>query len=76
LDVDIHDPWADPEEVKHEYDLDIKTKLNGGNYQAIIIAVAHNEFRSIDFNAIQAAVDALVFDTKGFLDRGIVDGRL
>ena len=76
LDVDIHDPWADPEEVKHEYDLDIKTKLNGGNHQAIIIAVAHNEFKSIDFNAIKAAGDTVVFDTKGFLDRGLVDGRL
>jgi len=76
LDVDIHDPWADPEEVKHEYNLEIKTKLNGGNYQAIIIAVAHNEFKSIDFNAIKAAGDTVVFDTNGFLDRGMVDGSL
>jgi len=67
---------GDPEEVKHEYNLDINTKLNGGNYQAIIIAVAHNEFRSFDFNAIKAAGDTVVFDTKGFLDRGVVDGRL
>lgn len=76
LDVDIHDPWADPKEVKHEYDLDIKTKLSGGNYQAIIIAVAHNEFKSIDFNVIKAAGESVVFDTKGFLDREVVDGRL
>lgn len=76
LNVDIHDNWADPEEVKHEYNLDIKTKLNGGNYQAIIIAVAHNEFRSIDINAIKATGDAVVFGTKGFLGKGLVDGRL
>lgn len=76
LEVDIHDPWADPEEVKHEYNMDIKTKLNGGNYQAIIIAVAHNEFKFIDFNAIRAAKESVVFDTKGFLDRQLVDARL
>ena len=76
LDVDIYDPWADPEEVRHEYDLDIKTKLNGGNYQSIILAVAHNEFKSIDLNSIKTASDSVVFDTKGFLDRGKVDGRL
>ena len=44
--------------------------------KAIIIALAHNEFRSIDFNAIKAAGDTVLFDTKGFLDRGVVDGRL
>ena len=76
LAVDIHDPWAEPEEVKHEYHLEIKTKLNGVNYQAIIIAVAHNEFKSIDFNVIKATEDTVVFDTKGFLDRDFVDGRL
>lgn len=76
LEVDIHDPWASPEEVKHEYDLDIKSKLKGRNYQAVIIAVAHNEFKSIDFKAIKAAGDTVVFDTKGFLDKEVVDGRL
>jgi UDP-N-acetyl-D-galactosamine dehydrogenase len=76
LDVDIHDPWANPEEVKHEYGIDILEKLNGGSYQAIIIAVAHNEFHTIDFDAIKAKGETVVFDTKGFLDRGVVDGRL
>lgn len=76
LDLDIHDPWADPEEVKHEYNIDILKKLKGDNYQAIIIAVAHNEFKTIDFKAIKAAGNSVVFDTKGFLDREVVDGRL
>lgn len=76
LDVDIHDPWSDPEEVKYEYILGIKTKPNGGTYQAIIIAGSHNEFKSIDFNAIKATGDIVVFDTKGFLDRVVVGGRL
>ena len=76
VEVDIHDPWADPKEVKCEYNLEIKTKLNGGNYQAIIIAVAHNEFKTDEFKFIKASGDTVVFDTKGFLDRDFVDGRL
>lgn len=76
LDVDIHDPWASAKEVKHEYNINILDKLNLGNYQAIIIAVAHNEFKTINFGAIKAAGDTVVFDTKGFLDREVVDGRL
>ena len=42
----------------------------------ILLAVAHNEFRSIDFKAIKAAGNSMVFDTKGFLNREVVDGRL
>jgi UDP-N-acetyl-D-glucosamine/UDP-N-acetyl-D-galactosamine dehydrogenase len=76
LNVDIYDPWASAEEVKHEYSIDILDKLNGGNYHAIIIAVSHNEFKTIDFNAIKDAGNIVVFDTKGFLDREVVDGRL
>ena len=76
LDVDIHDPWASAKEVKHEYNINILDKLNLGNYQAIVIAVAHNEFKTINFGAIKAAGDSVVFDTKGFLDREVVDGRL
>jgi UDP-N-acetyl-D-galactosamine dehydrogenase len=76
LKVDIHDPWASPEEVKVEYNIDIVKKLNCDNYNAIIIAVAHNEFRSINFNAFKEAKEIVVFDIKGFIDRGAIDGRL
>jgi UDP-N-acetyl-D-galactosamine dehydrogenase len=76
LDVDIHDPWVVPEEVRQEYNINILVKLSGGNYQAIIIAVAHNEYKTIDFKAIRADEKCVVFDTKSFLDRGLVDSRL
>jgi len=76
LEVDVYDPWANPEEVKREYNIDILEKLNGGNYQVIIIALAHNEFKSIDFKAIKEDANCVVFDIKGFLERGLVDGRL
>lgn len=76
LKVDIYDPWVSPEEVKLEYNIDVVEKINCENYNAIIIAVAHNEFRSINFKALKAATEIVMFDTKGFLDRGSVDGRL
>jgi UDP-N-acetyl-D-glucosamine/UDP-N-acetyl-D-galactosamine dehydrogenase len=76
LDVDIHDPWASTEEVKSEYNIKLKEQLNGCYYQAIIIAVAHNEFRLIDLNTIKDSVGSVVFDTKGFLERNQVDSRL
>lgn len=76
LDVDIHDPWAIANEVKHEYNIKILEKLNGEVYNSIIIAVAHNEFKTIDFTAIKATGETVVFDTKGLLSRDMVNGRL
>ena len=76
LNVDIHDPWADSGEVEREYGLDIISKLNGGSYQAVVIAVAHTEFKTIDFSTLKAKGGAVLFDTKGFLGKELVDGRL
>lgn len=75
LDVEIYDPWADAEEVKHEYNVDISKELNNSNYKAIIVAVSHNEFLNFDFKSYKRN-GAIVFDTKAFIDRDIVDGRL
>lgn len=74
--VDIMDPWADKAEVKHEYGLDISNELIAGKkYDAIILAVSHNEFATLDFSAIKKD-SAVVYDIKAFLDRSLVDGRL
>jgi len=75
LQVDIYDPWADPEEVKHEYKLTLTPSLDNKPYDAVILAVSHNEFLEIDFNSLKVT-DGVLFDTKAFLDRNIVDGRL
>lgn len=75
LDVDIYDPWADAAEVAHEYNVPITKELNGTDYKAIVVAVSHNEFLSIDFQAYKEK-GAVIFDTKSFIDRSIVDGRL
>lgn len=75
LNVDVYDPWAEKEEVKHEYGIDIINELNGSKYKAVIIAVGHNEFLKLDFAALKEN-NAVVFDTKACVDRSIVDGRL
>lgn len=76
LDVDIYDPWADAAEVKHEYNLDIINKLDESIvYDAVIIAVAHNEFLKFDYKRIKRN-NGVVFDTKACLDRSLVDARL
>lgn len=49
--VIIYDPWANPEEVHHEYGLDIETKLPTEKFDAVVLAVTHKEFGSLDFSA-------------------------
>lgn len=74
--VDIYDPWASAEEVKHEYGVDIINELDTNkNYEAVILAVAHDEFKDIDFEKYYKN-GAVIFDTKAVVDRQWVDGRL
>lgn len=75
LNVDIFDPWANPVEVKAEYNLDIKSKLDSKKYKAVILAVAHDEFAEIDYSEL-GAENCVVYDTKSVLDPKMVDGRL
>ena len=48
--VTVYDPWANPEEVKHEYGLDVMAKMPSGRFDVVVVAVAHNEFKSLNFN--------------------------
>ncbi|MBB2954359.1 nucleotide sugar dehydrogenase [Sphingobacterium sp. JUb56] len=74
--VDIYDPWANQEEVKHEYGVDILSSLDMDiQYDAIILAVSHNEFLIMDL-AILRKEKSVLFDIKACLDRSQVDGRL
>ncbi|MBS0028844.1 nucleotide sugar dehydrogenase [Chitinophaga sp. 22321] len=73
--VDMYDPHADKEEVKEEYGLELVDSVSK-QYDAILVAVAHNEFQAIDFKALKNGHDAVVFDAKAILDRELVDGRL
>ena len=73
--ITIYDPWADPAQVKHEYGLDIVTEIPDGKFDAVILAVAHEAFRSVDVKNLLSE-NGVVYDVKGFLDRELVDARL
>ena len=80
LKVDIYDPYANPVDVKKQYGLEIiKSMVTITNnyllYDAIILAVAHDEFKTLDLAGI-SNVKTVIFDTKAILDRSKVDGRL
>ncbi|EGK05868.1 nucleotide sugar dehydrogenase [Dysgonomonas mossii] len=50
--VTIYDPWANPEEVEHEYGLDIETKLPNGKFDAVVLAVSHKEFDTVNIRSL------------------------
>ncbi|WP_412984454.1 nucleotide sugar dehydrogenase [Pontimicrobium sp. IMCC45349] len=77
VNVDVYDPWASAEEVKHEYDFDLITKDSNlkSNYDAIILAVSHKEFLELDIKALQSEI-GVVFDVKSLFPKHLVDARL
>jgi len=76
VEVDVYDPWADQLEVLDVYGINSITNFpKGNNYGAIVLAVAHNEFRQIDLAAHKNS-GTIIFDVKGILDKGLVDQRL
>lgn len=75
LEVDVFDPHADKEEVKHEYHINLVSGIHQ-QYDAIILAVSHQEFLSLDFAKLKNGHNTVVFDTKSCLDRALIDARL
>jgi UDP-N-acetyl-D-galactosamine dehydrogenase len=75
LDLDIYDPWANHEEVYKEYGIKLEQELKFKSYKAVIVAVAHNEFLKIDYQAYKDQ-GAVIFDIKSFIDRKFADARL
>lgn len=76
LNLTVVDPWAEPAEVKHEYNLTTQKELpSNTKFDAIVLAVGHNEFKDID---IQSYLNSkhVIFDVKGLLERSLVDGSL
>lgn len=73
--ISVYDPWANAEKVYEEYGIRMIDNVNEKKYDAIILAVGHNEFKTIDIQALGNDI-SVVFDVKCFLDRAIVDGRL
>jgi UDP-N-acetyl-D-galactosamine dehydrogenase len=76
INVDVYDPYANVEEVNHEYQIKSFRKLPDLNqYKVVLLAVAHNEFKSFDFQQMKDD-GMLIYDVKGFINREIVDARL
>ncbi|WP_180061055.1 Vi polysaccharide biosynthesis UDP-N-acetylglucosamine C-6 dehydrogenase TviB [Acinetobacter sp. YH12124] len=78
LDLDIYDPWVDIEEAKHEYGLTPITQLQNNHYDAVILAVAHDEFKNmslVDFKALSKE-NYVLYDLKYILDAQESDLRL
>ncbi|HFQ5073275.1 TPA: Vi polysaccharide biosynthesis UDP-N-acetylglucosamine C-6 dehydrogenase TviB [Vibrio vulnificus] len=78
INVDITDPWCSNEEARHEYGLSLCNKPKTNYYDAIIMAVAHNEFREMGAEAIRALGkdEHVLYDLKYILDKQNVDMRL
>jgi UDP-N-acetyl-D-galactosamine dehydrogenase len=75
IEVIIHDPWADENEVLREYGI-ISTKIiPKGNFQTAILAVAHNDYKTLNFEGL-IQPNGVVYDVKGILRKGQIDGKL
>jgi len=74
MQVDVYDPHAIKEEVHEEFGIKLIDNLQS-NYSALILAVSHNEFAELNIKNLTES-NAVIFDTKAFLDRSIVDARL
>ena len=74
INVDVFDPWANPQEVKSEYGIEISNSFPNEFYAAVILAVAHKQFLDLDIRSLTP--NGVVFDVKGVLSRDIVDLRL
>ena len=76
--VDVYDPWVDPEEAVREYGIQPIAGLEEGRYDAIILAVGHRQFHEMGAEAIRrlGRPGHVLFDIKYVLPREAVDGRL
>lgn len=77
--ITIYDPWANADKVMHEYGVILNNgEMNILFYQfdAVILAVAHNEFNSINIRRFLATNNGVVYDVKGVLNKEWIDGRL
>ena len=72
--VTIYDPWVNPADVLHEYNLETTKELPSTQFDAIVLGVAHNEFLALDFKSLQKE-NSILYDVKGILGNQ-VDGKL
>jgi UDP-N-acetyl-D-glucosamine/UDP-N-acetyl-D-galactosamine dehydrogenase len=76
--VDVHDPWASAAETRHEYGIRLATKLRARTYQAVVVAVAHDQFKKLGLEGVHRLCTRkhVVYDIKHVFKSGETDGRL
>jgi UDP-N-acetyl-D-galactosamine dehydrogenase len=77
LNIDVYDPWANASEVKREFGVELTTEVSQlkNNYDAVILTVSHNEFKTLNVQDY-VAEKTVIFDVKSFLPKTQIDGRL
>jgi len=77
-DVDVYDPWVNLDEARQMYQLEVMPKMPNNQYDAIILAVAHQQFYEMGTKGIRALAkpNSVIYDIKSILPIDIVDGRL
>jgi len=74
LNVDVYDPYANPQEVNAEFGINLLGKIDK-KYELIVLAVSHENLVSLDFKKLRKQ-NSVIFDLKSVLDKSIVDSRL
>lgn len=76
--VEVYDPWVNKEEAVSAYEVNMVDQPSTGKYEAVVVAVAHNEFVSMDPEKLRSYCkeEALVYDVKHILQDGIADASL
>ena len=75
ISVSVYDPWANPSIAKYEYGIDVVNELPMQKFDAVIAAVAHKKFESLDILSVLREKH-VIFDVKCMFDRNIIDARL
>jgi UDP-N-acetyl-D-galactosamine dehydrogenase len=78
INVDVYDPWVNPEEAMHEYGVSLIDKPKAEQYDAVIFAVAHHQFKAMSAQEIKALMKSehVIYDLKYMLDQSLADIRL
>ena len=76
--VDVYDPWVNELDAQKEFDIQMLKQPDNGKYDAIILSVAHDEFKELSLDEIKAygASNHVLYDVKCILNQSEVDGRL
>lgn len=74
--ITVCDPHADADKVRSIYGISLEKEIPSAKYDAIVLAVAHDEFKSITVSSLKKNSNSVVYDVKGIWNRKDVDGRL